>query len=243
VIDKEPEGQKLDPGAAFRFACHPGLACFNSCCTGKRLPVLPYDLLRLRLALGMTSQDILASYIELEEDPVSGWPTLRLKLTDQDRCPFVGDQGCGVYAHRPAACRLYPLSRAVSPAQGRRPAHEVFLRLTTSGCLGWEQPREMTVPQWLLDQDLAPYNQANDRLLPLLLHPARQGRVSLDQRQTHGVILALYNLDVFRPMLAQPGLAARWGLDTEQARAAQGDDLALLGLGQTWLTRQLFGGR
>ena len=37
------------------FRCHPGLACFNSCCRNKRLTLLPYDVLRLSRALGRSS--------------------------------------------------------------------------------------------------------------------------------------------------------------------------------------------
>jgi hypothetical protein len=35
------EGRRLEPGEGFSFACHSGLACFNTCCAAKRLPLFP----------------------------------------------------------------------------------------------------------------------------------------------------------------------------------------------------------
>ncbi len=244
MIESEEQlrGEKIEPGARFCFACHAGLSCFNTCCANKRLPVLPYDLLRLRRGLGLSSVEVLERYIELESDPVSGWPVLRLRLDGQGRCPFVQKQGCGVYAHRPAACRIYPLSRAVAPARDGRPAREMYLRLDTPGCLGWAEPRQVSLAEWVGDQELLPYHRANDQVMELFLHPGRKGRMELNQRQTHGVILALYNLEVFRQLAGQAGFAGRFGLDEALCAAAMGDDEALLRLGQAWLARQLFGG-
>ena len=60
------QGCRLEPGQEFHFACHPGLACFNTCCAHKRLPVLPYDLLRLRRGLQMDSQAVLERFKQAE---------------------------------------------------------------------------------------------------------------------------------------------------------------------------------
>lgn len=113
-------GRRLAPGKRLRFACGPGLACFNACCRDKRLPLLPYDLLRLRRGLGLPSDRVLAEHAELETDPVSGWPALRIRLGEGGACPFVSAQGCTIYAHRPTCCRIYPLARAPGPGPGQR---------------------------------------------------------------------------------------------------------------------------
>lgn len=234
-------GQRLEPDHVFRFSCGPHLACFNTCCANKRLPLLPYDLLRLRRSLGLSSAELLERHAEMDLDPVSGWPVLRLRLTAEGRCPLVTPQGCGVYADRPAACRTYPLARAVRPdAQGRR-VEEVFLRQETPACLGWEAPRALTPRMWVEDQGLAPYQAANDALLPLFCHPRRQGRLELRPPQIHAVILALYNLDQWRQVVARPGFADAQGLEPEAVEAALASDEALLDLGRDWLLTQLFG--
>ena len=234
-------GQRLEPDQAFAFACGPHLACFNTCCANKHLPLLPYDLLRLRRGLGLSSEAVLERYAGMDLDPVSGWPVLSLRLTGEGRCPLVTPQGCGAYAHRPAACRTYPLARAVKPGLGGQAGEEVFLRQEAPACLGWSEPRPITPVQWVEDQGLSPYQAANDALLPLFFHPRRQGRLDLKPNQIHAVILALYNLDQWRQFVARPGFAQSQGLEPGAVAAALASDEALLNLGRDWLLVQLFG--
>ncbi len=233
-------GRRLAPEETFRFACRQSLACFNSCCRDKRLPLLPYDFLRLRRALDQPAAQVLASRVELEQDPVSGWPALRIKLNPDGACPFVSPEGCTIYPHRPTCCRIYPLARAVKPAQGGGPPVEAFLRPDTPGCLGWEQPDELTIGEWIAGQGLAPYQAANNYCLKLFMHPARRGRVNLDQRQTHAFLSALYNLEAFRPLAASPEFAARFGFDPPRVERALADEEELLKLGVDWLAGVLF---
>ena len=235
-------GRRLTSGERFNFACRPGLACFNTCCRDKRLPLLPYDFLRLRRALELSAVQVLTDYVELEADPVSGWPALRIKLTGQGACPFVTGQGCSVYAHRPTCCRVYPLARAVRPGPDDGPPQEIFLRQETPGCLGWDQPEELDVAAWVRQQGLAPYQAANNYSLRLFMHPARMGEVSLDERQTHAFISALYNLDAFRPLAASPGFGQKFGFDQARVQAALAGEEELLKLGTDWLAGVLFGG-
>lgn len=234
-------GQRLAPDQAFRFACGPHLACFNTCCANKHLPLLPYDLLRLRRGLGLNSGEVLERYAEMDLDPVSGWPALSLRLTADGRCPLVTPQGCGAYADRPAACRTYPLARAVRPDARGWAAEEVFLRQEAPACLGWRAERALTPAQWVEDQGLAPYQAANDALLPLFCHPRRKGRLDLRPNQIHAVILALYNLDQWRRVVARPDFAPAQGLEPGMVAAALVSDEALLDLGRDWLLVQLFG--
>jgi Fe-S-cluster containining protein len=241
--EAELEGRRLHPGERLAFSCHAGLACFNRCCRDKRLPLLPYDVLRLRRALALASPDLLARHAELELDPASGWPALRIRLEADGRCPFVSEAGCSVYADRPTCCRIYPLSRAVRPGLAGAPPSELFHALEPAGCLGWGEPRELTLAELLEEQGLPPYHAANNRLLGLLLHPARPRPLALDERELHIVILALYNLDLWREAITAPGFAERFGLPPPRLAAARASDEALLELGQDWLEDQLFGDR
>lgn len=242
MIETEAQlaGQRLAPGQIFSFSCHPGLACFNTCCAMKRLPVLPYDLLRLRQGLGLKSQEVLERFLELDLDPVSGWPVLRLKLDQEGRCPLVSPAGCAVYAHRPAACRVYPLARAVAPGP---PVKEVFLRQEAPACLGWQEDRPLTVEEWVADQGLEPYQAANDALLGLFFHPRRRGRLEFQPAQIHAVILGLYNLDLFRGLAGQADFSQRFGFAPQRVQEALARDEDLLLLGRDWLEKQLFPGR
>jgi hypothetical protein len=192
---------------------------------------------RLARGLGCRSDELLANRAELEIEPGSGWPTLRIRLEDDGRCPFVRDTGCSVYADRPTCCRIFPLARAVR-LEGRGEARETFfIAAEGSGCLGFGVEDGLTVAR---DQGLDPYRAANDRAARLFLHPRRPRPLSLSPPEVHAVIMALYNLDVFRDFVARPGFGARSGLDRVAVERALASDEALLELGQDWLESQLF---
>jgi hypothetical protein len=241
VIETEADigGSRLAPGEEFCFACHPGLECFNSCCRQKRLPLWPYDVLRLCRGLGLGSGRVLERYATLEFDPRSGWPALRLALDDQGRCPLLTPAGCSVYPHRPAACRIYPLAWGLRPSgQG---GGEVYFRQKTHGCRGWEEPVTHTPAGWVADQGLEPYLESSRQLQGLWMHSGRRGRLQLSQAQTHAVISALYNLEVFRQAAGRPGFAAAAGLEPDRVERALADDEELLLVGRDWLAARLFG--
>jgi Fe-S-cluster containining protein len=243
VIEAEADlsGRRLSPGEPMPFRCHPGLACFNACCRDKRLTLLPYDVLRLSRALGTASHRFLAERAELEIEAGSGWPTLRLRLLPDGRCPFVGEKGCGVYADRPTCCRIFPLARAVRLGPDGEPEERYFVAGTGDRCLGFGEPGSLTVADWTRDQGLDAYRAANDRAARLFLDPRRPRPMALTAADVHAVVLSLYNLDVFREMVAGPGFAARTGLGSERVARALASDEALLDLGQDWLAARLFG--
>ncbi len=243
MIETEDQiaGEELSLDAPFPFRCGDHLTCFNRCCRHKRLPLFPYDLLRLRRSLGAPSAQVLERHVDLELDPRSGWPAPRIRLRSDGRCPFVGAAGCGVYAHRPFCCRIYPLARMVAPRGTDGPPRERFVASRPEGCLGLDAPQGPTVRAYLEQQGLGPYREANNRILRLLLHPARSRPMALSDRQLHAFIMTLYNLDTWRSAVAAPGFAPRYGLTRERLERALTEDRELLDLGQDWLTAQLFG--
>ena len=46
----------------FQFHCHPGVACFNACCKGIDIALTPYDILRLKNRLGISSTEFLVRH-------------------------------------------------------------------------------------------------------------------------------------------------------------------------------------
>ena len=105
---------------------------------------------------------LLERHVELEIDPDSGWPVLRVRLRDDGRCPFVETTGCGVYEHRPTCCRTYPLIRAVREGGRASAIEEVFLREATTSCLGWAEPRSLTVSEWVEERAATGINATDD---------------------------------------------------------------------------------
>jgi uncharacterized protein len=83
----------------FSYECK---AC-KRCCTGKRIPVNPYEVARLARHVGLSTTAFLEKHTEV------GGAILR--RSDDQRCVFLGEGGCSVHSSRPVACRLYPLGR------------------------------------------------------------------------------------------------------------------------------------
>jgi Fe-S-cluster containining protein len=242
LLDIPPDSERLGLSDSFRFACHSGLSCFNRCCRKKHLPLTPYDVLRLRRATGLHSDEFLTRYTLYALDPGSGFPVISIKLDEarEGRCPFVTDAGCKVYEDRPTACRLYPLARASAPGKGRRGFKELFFLLDTPSCLGRNEDVPRVVENWILDQGLGPYLKMNDPVVPLVFHPSRDRNRPLDERQLQKIMVSCYNLDLFREFVFTTSFFKRYPLDRAWRERVKKDDTALLSLAYAYLDRALY---
>ncbi len=197
-----PEHQPLEANEVFRFHCHPGIPCFTDCCRQLELALTPYDVLRLKKALGLTSGHFLEQYTVIEFEPEDLYPRVYLGMVDDGRasCPFVGNEGCRVYNDRPGACRTYPLGRGASlEAQGDKALH---ILIREPHCHGFAEEREQTLNQWQNDQDLQEYNRYNDEMLAVINHPALLTGHRMSQKQADDFVLCLYDLDRFQKKVA-----------------------------------------
>lgn len=227
----------------FRFACHPRVPCFNACCSDLNLMLTPYDVLRLRRALGESSQMFITARADVHAAGDTGLPMLALRMAETEGrpCPFVSPQGCTVYGDRPAACRTYPLGRATrldDTAPGGMA--EQFFVVRENHCRGFEQPTEWSPRTWLSDQGLVAYNQANDRLMRLLGRQKRQGR-PVEPRQANMALLALYQLDNFQTFVRDMRVFQRLEISAERQAQVLADEAAALDFGLDWLELALFG--
>ena len=243
MIEREEglPGRRVERAEPFPFRCGPALACFNSCCRNKRLQLLPYDVLRLARSLGLATGAFLERHAELEIEPGSGWPVLRIWLEPDGRCPFVSISGCRVYADRPACCRIYPLARALRLGEDGEVVERFAVEDTGPRCLGFGGDGSRTVEAWMEGQGLGPYHAANARAARLFLHPARPRPLALSDAGVHVVVQGVYDLDNFRALAARPGFAAGARFRPEEVEAALASDEALLALGERWVAARLFG--
>ncbi|WP_156921525.1 YkgJ family cysteine cluster protein [Desulfovibrio inopinatus] len=232
---------ELNPGESFQFACHPEVPCFNACCSDLTLMLTPYDVYRLRQALHLTSQEFINNYATLTHSPDTGFPMLHLNMEDnaQKSCPFVTAKGCAVYPNRPGACRTYPLGRATR-LDNEDNIIEQFFIVQEPHCRGFEQSQNWTSAEWLKDQDLATYNEFNDKYMRLMAL-ARDKRVRLNPKQTNMAFLAQYNLDGFRGFLDEIGILDRLNIEDARKQAILKDDLECLIFGLEWLGLVFFG--
>jgi hypothetical protein len=70
--------------APFQFACHAGISCFTECCAKLRLLLTPYDILRMKNRLNISSDQFLDQYTETLLDRHSRFPMVKLRM-NQDK--------------------------------------------------------------------------------------------------------------------------------------------------------------
>ncbi len=236
TADLPAEVSRLSKEESFTFSCHPGVACFTECCRLLELALTPYDVLRLRLATGLNSSQLLADYLLVEQEAGEPFPRVYLSMVDDGRasCVFASASGCRVYPHRPAACRSYPLGRAVSRREdGSLTEQHVLLR--EPHCRGFAESAVNSITSFTREQGLASYNRSNDRLAEILQHQAiRQGFIP-NQSQNGFFLHALYDLDLFRA-----DCLASTALGTEEKSRLATDDEFLLSFAMAEVERQLF---
>lgn len=231
---------RLALSETFSFSCHKGVKCFTECCRMLELALTPYDVLRLRLATGLTSGQLLDEYIIVEQDPGEPFPRFYLTMVDDGRasCVFVAENGCTVYAHRPSACRAYPLGRAVT--RGRNgAAEEHFVLMQEPHCKGFAESVSQNAERYSIEQDLMTYNRFNDALAVIIQHDSIRKGLILSAKQIDLFILALYNIDTFRKMILT-GRFDNITLTPSEAIDLQRNDEKLLLFAIGWLRQQLF---
>ncbi len=239
-----PPFQPVAAEQPFRFACHPGVSCFTECCRELDLALTPYDVLRLKRHLQISSGQVLHKYVIIEWDESQLFPSYYLTMVDDGRasCVFVDAQkGCTVYEDRPGSCRAYPLGRGASRQDKALPQESLVL-IREPHCKGFAEACEQSVGEYLRGQGLKEYNRFNDALLPLiqhaqiLSHTFRPSRKQLDQ-----YTLALYDQDQFRMDMSDGRIALNHPLTPGQLAGLAGDDEELLLLGIRWLLQEFFG--
>ncbi|MBW1988239.1 MAG: YkgJ family cysteine cluster protein [Deltaproteobacteria bacterium] len=206
------EPKEIFPGQAFCFSCGPGLSCFNACCRDLNQFLTPYDILRLKGNLALSSEEFLGQWADIHTGPQTGLPVVTLKPAGPEgECPFLSPQGCRVYPDRPSSCRAYPLVRLVGRNRATGQVSERWFLLREDHCRGFEESASITPEQWVESQELLPYNRMNDRFMTVLAAKNRLGPGPLPEGLERDFRLACYGLDSFGPLLEQgriPGAEA-----------------------------------
>lgn len=226
----------ISPADCFQFGCHPGVPCFNQCCRDLVQALTPYDIVRLKSALGMSSEDFIAHYAVIHDGPGTGLPVASLRFTDnaERTCPFVSPAGCRVYDHRPGSCRLYPLARAIKRLRRDGTLSEYYALLKEAHCRGFAENQSQGVRQWVTGQGLTEYLQMSDALMELiaLKNRLRPGPLSADLAKL--VRLAFYNVEKLKAQALDGDLE---GMDAPGIGPLpdQGDDRKWLLWGLRWI--------
>jgi Fe-S-cluster containining protein len=232
--DKDNSRTRMDAEHVFQFNCSPGVPCFTQCCQDVTIVLTPYDLLRLKNALGISSDAFLDNYAVVLSRENRLIPVVILKMNEDDkRCPFVSDRGCTIYEDRPWPCRMFPLDMNED---------ETFRLITDAGrCQGLEEDHRCRISEWLVEQGIPIYDQMNT-LFSQITTPLRAQDFDIDNPKVYQMVfMALYNLDKFREFIFNSTFLNRFEIDNIKIEKIKRSDIELLKFSFDWIKFGIFG--
>ncbi|MEM5788571.1 MAG: YkgJ family cysteine cluster protein [Syntrophobacteraceae bacterium] len=220
------QNQKQEPmteTSPFRFACHDALPCFTQCCRDVNIYLTPYDVLRLRKALGgIGSAEFLGRYTRNFLAKMANIPVVQLQMNQETLyCPFVSNSGCTVYGNRPWACRMFPLDIASRGDSYRLIAGK-------ERCMGLLERKSGTVADWIESQGVREYAELEEeyqRVVPERFIPGSPMNEGLGR-----ILFLAYDLDRFTEVLKDTRFLKFYDVDEEMLSRVRENDVELLKL-------------
>ena len=242
---ERPPGIRIRPGESFHFRCYPGIGCFNRCCRNLNLFLYPYDVIRLRARLGITSDELLDRHVDVVLRPGSHFPDVLLRMSENEEktCPFLGAEGCSVYPDRPDTCRTFPLEQGLLHHAETNEDEPVFFFRPPDFCMGQREGKKWTVPGWVEDQEARDYHRMTIRWAELqrLFQDDPWGAEGPTGTRAKMAFMAVYNIDRFREFVFGSSFLKRFTLKPELLGRIKKDDAQLLLLGFDWIKLFLWG--
>jgi len=234
---------KLTGNSRFKFSCHKGVQCFTACCSNINIVLPPYDLLRLRKRLGMTSEDFINQYCEIEILAKTLLPVITLKMKNDDKrsCPFVTPDGCTVYEDRPNICRYYPVGMATLRKKEAEGGKDEFYFMTKEDhCKGFEEDRDWTINSWRKDQEADLYDEVNRGWMEILIKKKSFGEREFPDIKNKMFFMVSTNTDYFREFVFGSSFLETYDIPAARIEKVRTDDAELLKLAYDWLRSAMF---
>ena len=237
--------KKLEEADTIQFRCHPDISCFNECCRRADITLTPYDVVRLKDRLGMSSTDFLAEYTVPFEMDSDGLPGVKLRTRDEEPvCLFMDDAtGCTIYGDRPSACRYYPLGLMAMRPKGEPQDEAMFFLVKEDHCLGHREDRELTIADYRREQGLEHFDAVNRDWYRIMLKKGSAGPVvgqAITEISLQLFFMVSYDVDRFRRFVQSDNFQRVYDLDEETYRSVLRDDEALLRFGFKLLRQAFF---
>jgi len=238
----------ITPEGIFSFACHPGVSCFNKCCHEIDVILTPVDILKMKTALNIRSDEFLKKYTTLQTLKGTGIPLVKLLMRENSNgaCIFLdGSKGCSIYQNRPQVCRSYPLGLGtLDPrheklqTEGQSP--EARFMIQEDMCKGHLEPKTWTLKKWMEDQGTVAMEEGNKPWMEIV---AKLKAMKINDKQNHEIslfIMASYDLDTFRQFVFESSFLERFEVDKNTVESIRLDQESLLKFGMQWLQYALF---
>ena len=242
------EPVRLGPDSKFKFDCHPGVKCFTRCCKDINIILTPYDIIRLKNRLSLSSDEFLVLYTEPQILEKTDLPVVTLKLLDVDdpdsdgqACPFVRENGCLVYEDRPTTCRYYPLGVATLSHKEDPDGEEFYFFVNEPHCRGFEEDQDWTVAEWRKNQGVDLHDKINAEWTELVVRKRSfPPNMKLTDQTKNMFFMVSYNIDKFREFVFDSSYLQRYEVDPATLEKIKNDEIALLQFGLKWLKWLLF---
>ena len=226
----------------FPFRCHPGVSCYNKCCNDVNIFLTPYDIIRLKNKLGISSGEFLEKYTLLPIEEKLRHPIVMLRMNDETKnCQFVDSNGCTVYEDRPWSCRMFPVGVASPNEIPDDDRERFYFLLHEDVCKGFEQGREWTIEEWMKDQKVDEYNEYGELFKDISLHPFFTSSKGIQPVKLEMFYMVCYDIDKFKSFVFESTFLKRFKVDKKEIEGMRQDDGALLKFGFKWLRFSLFG--
>ena len=240
-------GKRLRGTDRFTFQCRPELSCFNQCCRNLNLFLYPYDVIRLKNRLAMSSDQFIDRYVSVVLRPAGFFPDVLLRMQDDNNslCPFVTPEGCAVYADRPDTCRKLPMEEGVRHHPGSGKTERVYFFRPPDFCQGPREARTWTPAGWARDPDDVLYDKLTLEWAELkaLFQNDPWGREGPEGPKAKMAFMAVYNIDRFRDFVFNSSFLNRYKVKTALIKKMETEDPELLRFGFDWVKFLLWGTR
>ena len=237
------EFPRLTKDSKFKFSCFKNISCFNECCGDVNIFLTPYDIIRLKNRLKISSQEFLDRYTFLPIDENQNHPVVMLRLNQDEKksCPFVGSDGCTVYEDRPWSCRMFPLGVASPKEINGKEEEDFYFIIEEPVCKGYYEENKWTVGEWMKDQKVEEFNEMGKLFKEISLHDFFAKGKKLSPPQLEMFYTVCYNIDKFREFVFESTFLKRFDIPEDVIEKIKVDDEELLKFGFEWLKYCLFG--
>ena len=226
------------------FSCHKGIDCWNACCSNIDISLTPYDVLRMKTRLAISSTEFLKDYTvpyEMEKDGIAG---IKFRPVEGgSACRFMKPEGCYIYTDRPTACRYYPVALLSMRKQDEYVDRDSFAIVKEDHCKGHEVNRPISIGDYRKEQGLEEYDELARGWRQLVLKKKSSGptigKPSLRSRQLF--FMACYDIDKFREFIQMESFGKLFELPADEKEALLKDDVGLLQFAFRFLRQVLFG--
>jgi uncharacterized protein len=238
-------GRKLASRDTFPFRCHPGIGCFNRCCRNLNLFLYPYDIVRLKNSLGITSDTFIEQYVDVVMREGNYFPDVLLKMAEnaEKTCPFLTEAGCSVYTDRPDACRTFPLELGILYYEGRRQGEDVWFFKPPDFCLGPTESTLWTYRIWEKDQQAETYHRMTSKWAELkrLFQVNPWGPSGMENPKAKMAFMATHNVDQFREFVFGSSFMKRYHVASALLKKIKKSDSELMMFGFSWVRLFIWG--